>query len=319
MNIIRTSLGSGILTVLAAVVSFAQDEVVRVETNLVTLNIAVTDKRGNYMHDLDKNHFVIYDNGKKQNIDTFSPFSAPVSIGVVYDMHPAVEERTASVLQALKQFTQKLKGGDEYFVNVFGDRGNLTTDFVPNEEQVRDWVQSGDRKGPTTLYDAIFAASNKVSGMKNPKKILIVLTDGQDHNSEHSLKALRLHLRSVNLPLYSITFSQENRRMFSYADINRNGPRQTFAVGEASELDRGVLAELSKTSGGQSFEGTIRNRYYLTALCTKVMDELNSQYVIGFYPEEQDGKWHKLKVATINQPGIKYKISSRRGYQSRKR
>src|SRR6185369_6268720 len=156
------------------------------------------------------------------------PFSAPVSIGVVYDMHPAVEERTASVLQALKQFTQKLKGGDEYFVNVFGDRGNLTTDFVPNEEQVRDWVQSGDRKGPTTLYDAIFAASNKVSGMKNPKKILIVLTDGQDHNSEHSLKALRLHLRSVNLPLYSVTFSQENRRMFSYADINRNGPRQTF-------------------------------------------------------------------------------------------
>jgi len=116
--------------------------------------------------------------------------------------------------------------------------------------------------------------------MTNPKKILIVLSDGQDKNSAHSTKDLRLHLRGINLPVYSVTFSSENRRMFSYADINRNGLRQTFAVGEATELDRSILAELSKVSGGQSFEETMRNRYYLSALCTKVLNEINNQYVV---------------------------------------
>jgi VWFA-related protein len=169
------------------------------------------------------------------------------------------------------------------------------TDFVPGDEQVREWVQNGDGKVPNSLYDSIFEASNRVARMKNPKKILIVLTDGQDHNSQHNYKALRMHLRSINLPVYSVTLNTDNRRMFSYADINRNGSRQTFAANEASELDRGMLADVSKTTGGQAFEGSIRNRYYLRALCTKVMDEINNQYLISFIPEDADGKWHKIK------------------------
>ena len=318
MKIRKSLVAVFLLATVLVVVSRAQDAVVRIETNLVTLNVAVTDKKGNYIRGISKDQFVILDNGKKQDINAFSTVSTPVSLGIIYDLHPEAEDRTESVLDALRNFTQKLRRDEDFFVNIFGERGNLSTNFVPSDKQVRDWVQNGDRKGPTSLYDAIFAASNKVAAMKNPKKILIVLTDGQDHNSQHSLKELRLHLYGINLPVYSVTFSSENRRMFSYADINRNGPRQVFAASEASELDKGMLAEISKTSGGQSFEGTIRNKYYITALCTKVMEEVNNQYVIGFNPEDADGKWHRLKVTITGQPGTKYKIASRRGYQSRK-
>jgi VWFA-related protein len=318
MSIKKTVLFPLLLTTLLAWETFAQD-VVRIETNLVTLNVAVTDKTGNYVQGLGKEQFVILDNGRKQGIDSFSAIYAPVSLGIVYDMRPTTDEQTQSVLQALRQFTQKLKSDDQFFVNVFGERGNLTTDFVPGDEQVRDWVQNGDRKGPNSLYDAIFAASNKVARMKNPKKILIVLTDGQDHTSQHSYKELRIHLRTINLPVYSVTFGNDDRRLFSYADINRNGPRQTFGADEASGLDRSMLAGISKTTGGQSFEGTLRNRYYLTALCAKVMAEINNQYLIGFYPSEDDGKWHKLSVSVAGKPGAKYNLSSRRGYQSKKR
>lgn len=310
------------IIIFAAIISiyptgiFAQDEPVRIETNLVTLNVAVTDKKGNYVSGLSKDNFIVTDNGLRRNLDTFSSENAPASIGVVYDLHPTADERTASVLSALKQFTQKLTERDDYFINVFGNNGNLTTEFVPTEKQVRDFVENGDRKGPTSLYDAIFAASNKVAGMKNPKKILIILTDGTDHNSEHSVKELRLHLRNINLPVYSVTFSENNKKMFGYADLYRSGPRQTFDAAESSDMDRAILAELSKTTGGQSFEGSIRNRYYLTALCAKVLTEINNQYLIGFYPENGDGKWHRLRVSLAAPNAGKYKITSRRGYQS---
>lgn len=307
-----------LFTIFLAGASFAQDDEIRLETNLVTLNVAVTDGKGNYIRGLDKDRFVVLDNGRKQDIDIFSAVSAPLSVGVVYDMRPSDNDRTASVLEALRQFAQRLGPDDQLLVNVFGSGGNLTTDFVPTNEQVAVWVQNGGGKGPHSLYDSIFEASNRVSRMKNPKKVLIVLTDGQDHNSLHSYKELRSHLRSINLPVYSVTFSTGDRRMFSYADINRNGPRQIFAANEASEIDRSMLADISKTTGGQSFEGTIRNRYYLSALCTKVIDEINNQYIIGFYPEGRDGKWHKLTVRVADRSNGKLKISSRRGYQSRK-
>jgi VWFA-related protein len=96
-----------LLPALFAISTLAQNDVVRVETNLVTLNVAVTDNSGNYVKGLNKDQFAILDNGKKQDVESFSMISAPVSLGIVYDMHPTTDEgRTASVLQALRQFTQ---------------------------------------------------------------------------------------------------------------------------------------------------------------------------------------------------------------------
>jgi Ca-activated chloride channel family protein len=289
---------------------------VRIETNLVTLNVAVTDRKGNYVRGLTRDYFSITDNGVKQTIDSFSSENSPASIGIVYDMHPSSDEQVSIVLAALKQFSQNLGPQDEFCVYVFGNNGSLTTEFVPTADQVREFVQNGDRKGPTSLYDAIYAASNRVSGMRNPKRLLIILTDGSDNKSTHSVKELRLHLRSINLPVYSVTFGRDNRRMYGYADLYRTGPRQTFSAFETSELDRGVLYEISKTTGGQSFDANVRNRFYLSALCEKVLREVNNQYVIGFYPDAREGKWHKLKISLSGMPSGRHKVTSRRGYQS---
>jgi Ca-activated chloride channel family protein len=291
--------------------SYAQD-VERVETNLVTLNVAVTNKTGKNVLGLSKGDFSVFDNGKRQDIDTFSAENAPVSFGIVYDLHPTTDEQTAGILAALKQFAGGLTDNDDYFVTVFNEQGSLTTDFVPTAGQVREQIG----KGPKSLYDAIFAASNRVSSMKNPKKVLLVITDGADHASDHSPKELRLHLRSINLPVYSVTFSGENRNMFGYSELYRMERPQRLGIGETSTLDRGMLVDISKRSGGQSFEAELRNRYYLAALCEKVRDEVKNHYILGFYPENADGKWHKLTVSVNGQKTKKYKLSNRTGYQS---
>lgn len=302
----------------ASTIARAQDDPVRVDTNLVTVNVTVSGKRGAYVKGLKRENFQVLDNRVKQQIDEFSAEESAVSFGIVYDMHPATDERTAAVLAALKQFVKELKEKDSFFVTVFNEKGSLTTEFVPTAEQVRTFLSDGTAKGPTSLYDTIFAASEKCREKKNTKKVLLVLTDGADHASHHSEKELRLHLRSVNLPIYAVTFNETNRRQYGYTDLYRNQGRQVFGASEAYELDRGIIAELSKTSGGQAFERSIQSRVYLASVFRKVLSEVQNQYVVGFYPENADGKWHKLKISVNDGTKNRPKVSSRKGYQSPK-
>ena len=132
----------------------------------------------------------------------------------------------------------------------------------------------------------------------------------------HSEKELRLHLRSVNLPIYAVAFNNADRRRYGYIDLYRGERGQTFGTAEASELDRGVIAELSKTSGGQAFERSIQNRVYLASVFRKVLAGVQNQYVIGFYPENADDRWHKLKISVKGGTNKRPEVSSRKGYQS---
>lgn len=301
-----------------SVFSAAQDDTIRVETNLVTVNVAVTDKNGNYIRGLKREDFEIWDNKTKQAIDTFSAENVPISFGIVYDMHSTTDERSRIVLDALRQFTKDLKEKDNFFVTVFNERGNLTTEFVPDVGQVAANITGDTIPTPVSLYDAIFAASEKIRERRNTKQVLLVLTDGEDRTSHHSLKELRTHLRNVNLPVYTVSFAADNKASNGYYDLYRMQGRQTLGAAEKSQLNTAALAEISKTSGGQAFDRAVQNRYLLFGIFKKVLGEVENQYVIGFYPDATDGKWHKLKVTVKNSGGKKYRLSNRRGYLSPK-
>ncbi len=290
----------------------AQNETIRVETNLVTLNVSVTDRHGKPVTGLAKTDFKVFDNGVEQAVDVFSSRDTAFSYGIVYDLHPTTDEQTASVLAALKKFTSSLGASDDFFVTVFNEKGSLTTDFVPTREQVERQIEGG----PNSLYDAIFAASARSSRARNAKRIMIVLTDGTDHRSHHSLKELKNRLRSINLPIYSVTFGGPERRNYGYSDIFREGQFGRFGTAEVRLLDTAVVTELSKTTGGRTFEANIRNQLYLEALLSKVGGELRDQYVLGFSPDKADGKWHNLKVVIAGQKSKGLKVSNRPGYQS---
>lgn len=319
MKFIKTSILTVFFISTAARISLAQDEPIRIATNLVTVNVAVTDRNGNFVKDLNKEDFEVFDNRTKQPIDTFSAENVPVSFGIVYDLHPTTGERTKVVLDALRQFTRDFKPTDNFFVTVFNERGSLTTEFVPNIEQIEANLTGVQAKSPNSLYDAIFAASEKIRARSDTKQVLIVLSDGDDNSSDHSFKELRNHLRSVNLPVYSVSFGNTNKNRFGYYDLYRNQGKQTLGLAETSQLNTAALSEISKSSGGELFERAVQNRYLLYGIFKKVLSEVENQYVIGFYPEEPDGKWHKLKLTVKSPTGKKYKLSSRRGYLSQKR
>ncbi|MFL6468664.1 MAG: VWA domain-containing protein [Pyrinomonadaceae bacterium] len=298
--------------------AFAQDQPVSVETNLVTINVSVTDKNGNFIRGLSKNDFVVLDDGKKQDIDVFSAEDSGLSIGIVYDMHSTNDDQTLNVLDAIKRFTGRLRNNDDYFVTVFNEKGSLTTEFVPDRDQIGRHLATVDRKSPSTLYDAVFAAGDHIGKLRNPKKYLIVITEGADRYSQHSAKELKARLRGLNMPVFALTFTPDNRNSYGYLDMMRNGPRQSIGFTEASALDRSVIEEISKTSGGQAFESNIRNRVYLAGLAAKFLEEARSQYVIGFSPEANDGRWHKLNINLDRSKAKGLKITTRTGYQSKR-
>lgn len=301
-----------------SVVALGQTDPISVETDLVVMNVSVRDKSGGFVRGLSKGDFLVTDNGAKQNIDLFSASDSALSIGIVYDMHDADGQAT-NVLEALKRFTARLGAGDDYFVMIFNEKGSLKADFVPDIDQVRRHLADPEKGTPASLFDAIIAAGDHTRKLRHPKKYLIVFSDGTDRDSRHSQKELKQKLRSINLPLYSLTFRPDNIRHVSYVGIGRNGPRQAFRIGEASELDRTVVAELSRSTGGGAYESDIRNRVYLSALAGKFLDEARSQYVIGFSPESIDGRWHKLKVSVDGGRGKSLRAESRGGYQSPKK
>src|SRR5687767_11075955 len=94
--------------------AFPQDDVIEVETNLVTVNVAVTDKNGNFVKGLKRENFQLFDNNEKQEIEQFSAEQSAVAFGIIYDMHPTTSERSANVLGALRQFTKELKPNDNF-------------------------------------------------------------------------------------------------------------------------------------------------------------------------------------------------------------
>jgi hypothetical protein len=143
-----------------------------------------------------------------------------------------------------------------------------------------------------------------------------VLTDGADHSSGHSLKELKVHLRTVNLPVYSVTFGPADARQFTYLDMYRDERPRRLGIGETAAMDKGAIADISKKTGGRNYDASLRNQYYLAALFGKALDEVKGQYLLGFYPEKADGKAHSLKVM-VKAPG-KYKVSSRKGYLSKR-
>lgn len=297
-----------ILFTLSLIDVSAQDDAVRIETNLVTVSVAITDKDGNYITDLKKEDFEVLDGRAKQEIELFSSEDAPVYFSVVYDLEQS-EERTRNVLEALRRFAGQLGKKDALSVTVFDERGSLTTDFVPTSAQI---AANLENKKANSLYDAILLASQKAEARADAKKVLLVLTDGDDHASRLGLKELRRHLRSVNMPVYTVNFEEKR---WNYTDV-AYGEQRSLDRWETNELDKAALEEICKTTGGQTFAPAVYNRLYLYTIFTKILTEVENQYVIGFYPETADGKWHKLKVNVNSPQGKKLNASHRKGYQS---
>lgn len=291
---------------------------IRVETDLVSVNVSVTDKQGNPVKGLRQEQFEIFADGARQPVAHFSDAESAVSFGIVFDLRPLSSERTAAILEALRRFAREIPVKDDFFVLTFDGRGSFVFDFVPTEEQIQTEL-AGKRGEPNSLYDAICLATDKIKEKKTSKQTLLVISDGADGNSRHDFEEMQRHLREFDAQIYAVVFDKTEGEPRILLDVVRQRKLRRVNISkDATPLDRAAVEEMTKTSGGIYHASAMKNSLEIYEMLRHSADDRRRQYVVGFYPANADGKWHKIKINAVS-AGEKNKrlfASYRRGYQS---
>ena len=275
------------------------DEEIKIETDLVTLTLTVTDYYGRFVSGLTKEHFSITDNKKKQKITFFSDTDAPVSISILFDVSGSMSgEKILKAKNALSRFINTSHPRDEYTLIGFNKRPQLLMDRTRDGEALLNKLTLVKPRNNTALYDAVYTGVEHVTRGAHQKKALLIISDGQDNASRYSFKEVRRLLKESDVTIYSVGII--------------GGRDSGSAIGIQGQA---FLDELSSVTGGKSFYP--RSTVEMDEIFERIALELRHQYAIGYTPDDfvPNGKWHKVKVKVKPPRGLpRLTVRSRKGY-----
>ena len=252
----------------------------------ILLSVSVTDKHGQVPAKLSKDDFTLLDGKSPQQISLFEERDAPYSIGFLFDTSGSMvrQDKLRQDKQMLSiprdnilRFVTRSHKANEYFFATFGERLELVMDWTRDANTIGDALDKLARvrpKGPTVFYDACYFGIEKLRDRSNPRRALILLTDGIDNVSKHSYKNLRELLKQSEVVIYVLD--------------KGDPPAPLVGLGE------GVLRELTSISGGAAF--VTNDELKLNQVLDSIALEMQHQYTIGFNPASLDGKWHSIKI-----------------------
>lgn len=286
----------------------AEDEIIRVETDLVTLTATVTDKNGRYRADLKQSDFTIYEDGAKQETAYFNTGDrVPVSLGIIFDTSGSMEDKIEGVEDAVEHFVTNVSSNDEIFLVRFSSDAALVQDFTADRSLILRAVKSLDARGGTALYDAITLGLQKVREGKNKKRALLLLTDGNDTESSIDLQtALSLAKRS-EVVIYALGIGHGEKGNVHLGILDSQ---------LKDTVDMRVLRSFADTSGGNAYfleEAHAGGRDRIDEAAAEVASELKQQYTLGYYPTNQkkDGAYRQIVVEVKDKS---LRVRTKRGY-----
>lgn len=248
------------------------------DTRLVVLHASVQDKSGKMVTDLPQSAFQVYEDGKLQPIKIFKREDVPVSMGLIIDNSGSMRQKRREVESAALALVKDSNPQDEVFIVNFNDEAYLDTDFTSDIKEMQQGLTKIDSRGGTAMRDAIrMSIDHLKEKAKKDKKVLLVVTDGNDNASQVSLENLVKASQDSETIIYSIgLLSEEERR-------------------EAARAKR-ALINLTEATGGQAFfpkEVTEVDR-----IAHQVARDLRNQYTIAYTPTNTalDGTYRTIKV-----------------------
>jgi Ca-activated chloride channel family protein len=300
---IRTRLLSVLAILIASTaVVFAQDDddVVRTDTDLVVLNLTVTDKNGQYVKGLKRSDFKIYEDGveiKKESIASFTLQEAPYAAVVLLDSSGSMEARFTIARSAAIRFLDGLRPEDVAAVYRFDSKVERVQEFSGGRD-LAPTAYAIRAKGMTTLHDAIVEASKTLADRPENRKAIVILSDGADTYSKASSEKAVESALAVGASIFAVDMSQ--------MDVP-GSMRQPVAASLKSFAEK-TGGRFIATPGGPA----LRDAF------TSIADELGHQYTIAYRPENKtrDGKWRTLEVKAQRED---LSIRTRKGYRAPKK
>jgi len=291
----------------------------KVSTEVVNVLAIVKDKKGRLIPDVNKEDFQVLEDNVSQEIKYFSKQTdTPLTLGILVDTSPS-QGRVLSIEQeqAKSFIAQVIKPKDLAFVLHFDVEVELLQDFTSDKRMLSRAIDetqingggggvlpgtfpTSASQGATHLYDAVYLAANDLLKNEVGRKVIIVLTDGEDQGSREKLQSALEAAQRSDLVIYSIEVSD---RMYY--------PSRGMYFGGDS-----VLKKLSEETGGRVIE--VKADRDVSRAFQEIADELRTQYLLGYVPSNtrHDGAFRKIQVKVSNQ---NYKIQARRGYYASNR
>ena len=269
---------------LVAGIVYGAQERLKVDVDLVMFNVSVMDSANNSVHELKAENFQVFEDKVEQKIQYFSNEVAPVSIGIIFDISHSMEKKLDFAREAAAKFLESGTPEDEYFLVEFSNRAKVAEGFTTDIKRLRDRLAFTPASGSTALYDAIYLGLSQLRRGQNPKKALLLITDGEDNHSRYSRGDIREFVREADVQIFVI------------------------------DLGRALLGDIADMTGGHSYHTSVDD---LEDICEKIALEIKTQYVIGYESTNtsKDGKYRKVRVRVTPPAGMtKLSVRTREGY-----
>jgi len=282
--------------------AFAQTErqaengelVIRTETRLVPLSVTVMDRTGHLVTNLPQSAFQVFENNVMQPIKMFKREDVEISLGMIIDNSGSMRDKRKQVATAALDLVKDSNPGDEVFIVNFNDEAYLDSDFTSDTAKMEQALTKIDSRGGTAMRDAIrMSIDHLKTKAKKDKKVLLVVTDGNDNASIINLENLVKEAQNSGVLLYAIGLLTEEER------------------GEAKKAKR-ALDMLTEATGGEAFYP--KGLEDVDKIAHQVAHDLRNQYSIAYSPtnDKLDGSYRQIKVV-VNGPN-KPVARTRSGY-----
>jgi len=270
----------------------------RQSVNLVVLHTVAVDDQGHFVDGLKPENFKILESKVPQKISVFKREDIPVSMGLVIDNSGSMRDKRPKVNEAAITLVQASNPNDEAFVVNFNDEFylDLDKDFTSSVPELKEALERIDSRGSTALYDAIIGSLDHLKKAKKDKKVLLVVTDGDDTASRNSLEATIKEIQKTDALIYTIGILGDEEK-------------------KTKKKARKALQEIAEASGGLAFFPESVEAVH--SICEEVAKDIRNQYVLAYYPTNanQDGSFRPVQVTAIPPKGHgKISARTRNGY-----
>lgn len=294
------------VVLLAGMILYAQSSqaVVRTwfktDSQLVLVPVTVTDRRGAIVSGLRAEQFHISDNKISQGIFSLSEQDTPASIGVILDMSGSMKWTLDGAKAAARMFLDTANAEDEAFLYSVSSRPIKNVEFTSQLDSLLSGVAFSGAHGSTALVDTIYCALDAMRSAHQPRKALLIISDGMDNHSRYSKTELMERAVESDVQIYTLAMDA----IPSFAK-----PMQVREQREGLAL----LDDLAERSGGLSF--VVRSSAQAGDAAVSIGRAIRNEYLIAYVPinSVRDRKWHSIRVK-LDQAGLR--IYARSGYYS---
>lgn len=285
----------------ARAADFQQQAAFRSNSYLVMINATVLDPADRPVRGLTRDNFRLLEDKVQQKIAYFSEEEAPLSLAIVFDTSGSMRTKISGARQALRALVATSNPGDEFSLITFADRADLAVSWVSDESEIEMLAGMAEPEGKTSLLDAVHVALAQVKQAHNPRRAVLILSDGGDNHSRYREREIASALEEADVQMYAVDM-QESPYLTARSDEELEGPD--------------LLERLCERAGGRYFHA--QNTKELAAVADRVSKELRSVYVLGFVPPEgvEDGRFRHVQLK-LDRPagGPKLSVYWRQGYR----